>query len=194
LSQIVDGEEHPVGYISTQLTPAQKNYSATELECTAVVWAFKQFESYLIDKPFTVVTDHSALQWLPRKNSENKRLARAAIFLSQFNYTVKHRSGAKNANADALSRQPVQAANCQGGKKLSLLSLAKTKGVTLVFVNAVNTSYPLFAIAAFNCIRRVQPFGSNQAPAAALRGMRRVLATQQSSSVSRHPPVAQSHR
>ena len=106
LSQNVDGEEHPVGYVSRQLNKAERNYTATEWECLAVVWSIGQFESFLIDKPFTIVTDHSALQWLATKRMENKRLTRWALTLQEYSYDIRHRPGKANANADALSRSP----------------------------------------------------------------------------------------
>lgn len=108
LTQQVDGVEHPISYMSTQLNDAQHNYSVTELECAAVVWAIKQYEYMLHDRHFDVITDHKAAEWLPTKNSPNRRLTRAFVYLSQFDYTVKHRPGKANANADALSRVPVK--------------------------------------------------------------------------------------
>ena len=102
-----DGQEHPCGFISTQLDSAQKNYTISELECLAVVWAVDEFEPFLIDKHFTVITDHEALVWLPSKNFANKRLLRWAMRLGQYHYTVKHRKGRNNANADGLSRSPL---------------------------------------------------------------------------------------
>lgn len=107
LTQSYDDGEHPVAYISRQLNKAEQNYSATEWECLAVVWAVGQYEPYLIEAPFTVVTDHSALQWLATKRFENTRLMRWAMKLQEFSYTVVHRSGTANANADALSRNPI---------------------------------------------------------------------------------------
>jgi len=107
LSQTVGGEEHPVAFISRQLNKAERNYSASEWECLAVVWAVGQFEPYLLDAPFTVVTDHSALQWLQSKRTENSRLMRWAMKLQEFSFTVQYRPGKLNANADGPSRYPV---------------------------------------------------------------------------------------
>lgn len=107
LTQEFDGVEHPVAYISRQLLPAESRYSASELEALAVVWAVKTFEHFLVDKPFTVVTDHHALVWLPSKKSLNKRLTRWALFLSEFSFDVQYRKGKENANADGLSRNPL---------------------------------------------------------------------------------------
>jgi transposase InsO family protein len=108
LSQVdpVDSAEHPVCFISRQLSAAERNYSATELECLAVIWAVGQLEIYLVDRPFVLETDHSALMWMPTKKFENTRVMRWAIKLQEFQYTVRHRAGKANANADALSRCP----------------------------------------------------------------------------------------
>jgi transposase InsO family protein len=109
LSQIVQGEEHPVGFVSRQLNKAEKNYTTTELECLAVVWSIGQFESFLLDKPFKVVTDHSALVWLAKMKHTAKRPMRWALALQEYSFTVQHRAGKANANADALSRAPCPA-------------------------------------------------------------------------------------
>ena len=107
LTQEFPDGEHPIGYVSRQYLPAETRYSPTEQEALAVVYTIGQFEHYLVDRHFTVVTDHSAHVWLPTKKSQNKRLARWAIMLSQFNYSVQYRKGKDNANADALSRAPL---------------------------------------------------------------------------------------
>lgn len=107
LVQCFDDGEHPIAYVSRQLNKAERNYAATEWECLAVVWGIGQFEPYLIGAPFTVVTDHSALMWLPTKRFDNARITRWALKLQEFSFTVVHRAGTANANADALSRNPL---------------------------------------------------------------------------------------
>ena len=100
-------EDHPVAFISRQLNIHEKNYTVSEIECLCVVWAVGQFEHHLIDAPFTIVTDHAALVWLPTKKFENTRIMRWAMKLAEFKYTVVHRPGTQHVNADALSRAPV---------------------------------------------------------------------------------------
>ena len=64
LSVLREEKELPVAYFSQQLQGAQRRYSATELECLAVVVAIRHFEVYLAGQTFELVTDHQALQGL----------------------------------------------------------------------------------------------------------------------------------
>ena len=59
-----DGKLHPVTYASRALNPSEKNYSVTELETLAVVWAVTHFHSYLYGTRVTVITDHSAQEYI----------------------------------------------------------------------------------------------------------------------------------
>ncbi|CAB4434011.1 unnamed protein product [Rhizophagus irregularis] len=66
--------------------------------------AIKHFQYYLGLKPFTIVTDHSALKWLKTSKIPRGRRARWVIDFQQYDFNIKHRAGKANANADALSR------------------------------------------------------------------------------------------
>ena len=105
LSVVRGGVELPAAYFSKQLQGAQKRYSATELECLAVVSAIKHFEIYLAGQTFELVTDHQALKGMQSSSNHNRRLTRWALFLQDFSFKVTYRPGAENANADGLSRQ-----------------------------------------------------------------------------------------
>jgi hypothetical protein len=101
-----EGRERVISYASRGLTPAEKNYSATELECLAVVWAVGKYKHYLHGSNFTLTTDHQALQWLLKTSRlpENGRLCRWITKLQSYTFTPQYRQGRKNQNADALSR------------------------------------------------------------------------------------------
>ena len=64
LSVECEGEEFPVAYLSKILKAAERNYSASEMECLAVVKAVDHFAIHRLGQRFTVVTDHRALVFL----------------------------------------------------------------------------------------------------------------------------------
>lgn len=100
-----DGKVHPIQYASRTMTETEKRYSTSEREGFAVVFALKKFRVYLLsDIPFTVLTDHQALQYAFRKKDIHGRLARWMDFMAEYDVEVKYRSGATNGAADYLSR------------------------------------------------------------------------------------------
>ena len=105
LSVVRDGQDQPVAYFSKRLTPAERNYSVTELECLAVVKAIDHFAIHLLGRDFTVVTDHTALVALKHSHKLNGRLMRWALTLQAYKYEVVYRPGVLHQNADGLSRQ-----------------------------------------------------------------------------------------
>ena len=62
LSQMEQGLSHTVSYASRSLSSPEKNYSISELETLAVVWAIQHYRAYLYGHEVTVVTDHSAVK------------------------------------------------------------------------------------------------------------------------------------
>jgi hypothetical protein len=98
---------HPVAYWSRGLSDAERRYSATELECTAMHNAIRHWDPYLQNgREFVVVTDHYALVYMVTKTGgdAHQRLARLCMDLQGYSFMVKHRSGEKNLLADAVSR------------------------------------------------------------------------------------------
>ena len=105
LSQLGDdGLEHPICYASRLLNVAEKNYSATELECLGIVWAIEHFRPYLYGREFLVKTDHNPLVYLNNTKNKSSRVCRWRLQLSEYKYEIEYKKGVLNTNADALSR------------------------------------------------------------------------------------------
>nr|GFA33717.1 reverse transcriptase domain-containing protein [Tanacetum cinerariifolium] len=74
LGQRRDKHFRPIHYASKTMTEAESNYTTTEKEMLAVVYAFEKFRSYLILNKSIVYTDHSALKYLFAKKDSKARL------------------------------------------------------------------------------------------------------------------------
>ena len=104
IGAILEQSNHVVAYTSRSLSESEKQYSVIQKECLAVVHALKQFRHYLLGRQFSVVTDHAPLQWLSSQKMEGL-LARWALAIQEYDFTIAYRKGLENGNADALSRQ-----------------------------------------------------------------------------------------
>lgn len=104
LSQGSIGSDLPISYISRTLNKAEQNYSTTEKELLAIVWAVKQFRPYIYGHKFMVVTDHKPLTWLFNVTDPGARLVRWRLQLEEYDYDIVYKPGTLNTNADALSR------------------------------------------------------------------------------------------
>ena len=103
-----DGKERPVAYFSRKLLPREVRYSTVEKECLAIKLGVEAFRVYLLGREFVVQTDHRSLVWLDKLKDKNARLARWSLILQQYSFTVTHRAGSANGNADALSRASLE--------------------------------------------------------------------------------------
>ena len=96
-----------VAYFSKTFNKAEHRYCVTHRELLAMVAVIKPFKYYLCGRPFTVRTDHSALQWLMSFRGPEGQVARCSP-MSSWWY-----KGASQANADALSHRPCALGGCQ---------------------------------------------------------------------------------
>ncbi len=104
LSQGEVPQDLPIAYASRTLNKSENNYSTTELECLAIIFAVKIFRPYLYGRKFIILSDHRALSWLFNLKDPLSKLARWRIFLEEYDYEIKYKPGVQNSNVDALSR------------------------------------------------------------------------------------------
>nr|GFA28765.1 reverse transcriptase domain-containing protein [Tanacetum cinerariifolium] len=81
LGQCQEKHFRPIHYASKTMTEAESNYTTTEKEMLAVVYAFEKFWSYLIMNKSIVYTDHFALKYLFAKKDSKARLLRWVLLL-----------------------------------------------------------------------------------------------------------------
>lgn len=111
LYQKQKGKMSVIAYGSRTLTPPKKNYHmhSGKLEFLALKWAIcERFRDYLFHTPhFEVYTDNNPLTYILTTAKLNATGHRWVAELVDFNFTIKYRPGRCNADADGLSRMPL---------------------------------------------------------------------------------------
>ena len=104
LGQREGGKPYVVYYVSKTLNKAQRNYTTTEKELLAVVYALDKFRAYLVGSDIIIFTDHSALKYLLTKQNAKARLIRWVFLLQEFNLQIRDKKGVENVVAYHLLR------------------------------------------------------------------------------------------
>nr|GEX62101.1 reverse transcriptase domain-containing protein [Tanacetum cinerariifolium] len=104
LGQSQEKHFRPIHYASKIMTEVESNYTTTEKEMLAVVYAFEKFRSYRIMNKNIMYTDHFALKYLFAKKYSKARLLRWVLLLQEFTFKVIDTKEAENLVADHLSR------------------------------------------------------------------------------------------
>jgi hypothetical protein len=101
------GKLRPVAYGGRALTPHEKKVGIMQLETLAAVYAITNWDVYLSHKPFTLLTDNSALKHvLNSKTKMSAKVQRWSLYLSAYDFDCIHIKGLSNSCADSLSRRP----------------------------------------------------------------------------------------
>ena len=104
LGQRKEGKPYVIYYASKLLDDTQINYTTTEKELLAIVYAFDKFRAYLVGQKVIVYSDHAALKYLLSKKDAKPRILRWILMLQEFDWEVRYKKGSKNLIADHLSR------------------------------------------------------------------------------------------
>ena len=100
LAQVQDGRELAICHASKSTSKSQTKYSATRRELLALVTLTRHFRHYLLGQQFTIVTDHSAIQWLHSFKDLDGITASWLEKLAPFAYEKRHRPGKSIGHAD----------------------------------------------------------------------------------------------
>ncbi|GFW73730.1 retrovirus-related Pol polyprotein from transposon 297 [Trichonephila clavipes] len=120
IGAVLQQNQKPIAFASRTLNKTERNYTVTERECLAVIWALNKFKTYFGPLPVKVITDHAALTKLTNGKNLSSRMIRWALKLSEFNIEWEHRPGVQNVVADLLSRNPVDSVE---GSQISCAAL-----------------------------------------------------------------------
>lgn len=119
-SQIQDGAEKVIAYMSKTMNKHEQQYCVTRKELLAVVVAIKTFHSYLYGQKVLLRTDNAAISWMKSLKNPTGQTARWLQQIETYNLEITHRAGKKHSNADALSRRPCR--SCERQENINSLS------------------------------------------------------------------------
>ncbi|GFV62912.1 retrovirus-related Pol polyprotein from transposon opus [Trichonephila clavipes] len=99
---VLNQDQTQVVFASRTLSAAERNYTVTERECLAVVWALNKFRTYFGSLPIKVTTDHAALTHLMNGKDLSNKMIRWALNLAEFNIEWEHRPSTQNTVANTI--------------------------------------------------------------------------------------------
>jgi len=102
-----DGLWRPVVFLSKSLNETERNYEIHDKEMLAIIRGLEAWRHLLegAQYKFEIWTDHKNLEYFMKVQKLNRRQARWALYLSRFDFILKHVAGSKMGKADGLSRR-----------------------------------------------------------------------------------------
>jgi len=97
----------PVAFLSKSLNETERNYEIHDKEILTIIRGLENWRHLLEGAhfKFEVWTDHKNLEYFMKAQKLNRRQARCALYLSRFDFTLKHVPETKMGKADGLSRR-----------------------------------------------------------------------------------------
>ena len=102
-----DNKWRPVTYISKSLNEIEQNYKIHDKEMLVVICCLEAWRHFLEGSrnKFEVWTDHKNIEYFMSNQKLNCRQARWALYLSRFDFMLKHILGSKMEKADGLYKE-----------------------------------------------------------------------------------------
>jgi len=97
-----------VAFLSKSLNETERNYEIHDKEMLAIIRRLEAWRYLLegVQFRFKIWTDHKNLEYFMKVQKLNRRQAHWALYLSRFDFTLKHMLGTRMGKADELSRRP----------------------------------------------------------------------------------------
>ncbi|GFV39297.1 retrovirus-related Pol polyprotein from transposon 297 [Trichonephila clavipes] len=89
IGAVLQQNQKPIAFTSRTLNKAERNYTVTERECLAVIWALNKFKTYFGPLPVKVITDHAALTKLTNASFVEENHENWDQFLHEFAFALR---------------------------------------------------------------------------------------------------------
>lgn len=118
-----DGTWRPVAFYSRSLSEVERNYDIFDREMLAIMHALSEWRHYLLGakETFQIWTDHKNIEYFRSAHHLNRRQARWALELSEYDFTLSHKPGRDHCRPDALSRRPDYNLGTADNEEITLL-------------------------------------------------------------------------
>jgi len=97
----------PVAFISKALNETERNYEIYNKEILGVIRCLETWRHFLegAKMKFKIWTDHKNLEYFISSQNLNRKQAQWALYLSRFDFVLKHIPGSRMGKANGLSRR-----------------------------------------------------------------------------------------
>jgi hypothetical protein len=95
---------HMLVFASRKLSTVEINYTTTEREGLAMVYALQKFCHYLLGGHFKMFIDHSALKYLVNKTVLGGRICIWILLFQEYDFEIVVKPGRMNKGPNHLSR------------------------------------------------------------------------------------------
>ncbi len=101
---VIGKSDQLVVYASRLLNIAKHNYSTTQREILAMVFALQKFRHYLLGNKFVFYMNHTALVYLVNKPQVPRIVTRWLLLFLKYDFTIVYKLNIIHVVIDALSR------------------------------------------------------------------------------------------